>query len=181
MAITLDDAVSASDYKEIKELYKTAFPAAERAPYFMVKKKAKAGKGTLLIAKDKDAFVGFTYLLCYLDLVYIFYLAIDSSQRGKGYGSAILSALQKKYNGKKIFLAREQLDEKSNNYEQRVKRHVFYLQNGFEDLPCKIKEASVVYDVMGIGGAVSAAEYEALITDWTGKLVRKIVDMRIIE
>ena len=80
----------------------------------------------------------------------------------------------------RIFLAREQLDKSAENYAQRVSRRNFYLRCGFEDLPCCIKEGSVVYDVMGIGGIVTAEEYHKLIKPWAGFLL-KIVDMRIIE
>lgn len=114
-------------------------------------------------------------------MAYLFFFAIEPDKRGKGYGSKVLGKLKERYEGKRLFLAREQLDERSNNYGERVKRHEFYLHNGFEDLPCRIKEAWVIYDVMGTGGKVSAEEYDALISSWTGKWIRKIVDMRIIE
>lgn len=170
-----------SDYGQIKPLYRQAFPKEERAPFFLIKKKTLQGKSELLVAEDNGEFVGFAYMVCHEDLAYIFYLAIDENKRGKGYGSKILQELKTYYSGKRIFLAREQLDSSAPNYEQRLKRHEFYLKNGFEDLPYKLKEASVVYDIMGIGGTVTAAEYDALISGWAGTLMRKLIDMRIIE
>lgn len=118
---------------------------------------------------------------CYADLVYLFYFAIDEKQRGKGYGSRLLWKLQEQYKGKVIFLAREQLVESARNYEQRVKRREFYSKNGFVDLPYQLKEAREVYDVMSVGGTVSAKDYDTLITNWCGKFIRKMVDMRFIE
>ena len=169
------------DYKKVKILYNTAFPSEERAPFFMMKSRVKKQRGKLLVADDKGEFVGFVYLVCLENLVYVYYLAISSECRGKGYGSEVLRLIQEKYKGNKIFLAREQLDPKAENFEQRKGRHEFYLKNGFEDLPCCIKEASVVYDVMGVGGNVSANEYKALIAQWAGPIFIKLVDMRIIE
>ncbi len=180
MDITLEEA-GAADYPKVKALYKSAFPREERAPFFLMKRRAQSGRGQLLIARDGGMFTGFAYIICHLDMAYLFYFAIVQGKRGAGYGTRILKELQEKYRGKRLFLAREQLDESAHNYEQRVKRHEFYLRNGFEDLHCKIKEASVVYDVMGIGGGISAQEYEALISSWSGRWVRRLVDMRIID
>lgn len=150
-------------------------------PFFLLWKKAAGGKAHLLTIKDGKDFIGFVYLICHLDLVYLFFFAIDEPKRGMGYGGKILTALQERYRGKRLFLAREQLDKSADNYEQRVKRRNFYLHNGFQDLPCKIKEAGVVYDVMSVGGTISAKEYDALMTRWSGALIRKLVDMRILE
>lgn len=182
MEITLNSDVSNKTIrKKIKKLYLTAFPAEERAPFFLIMSKARNENGEMLAAYDGEKFIGFVYMVCYKDLAYLFYLAVEGGERGKGYGGKILSAVKEKYSGKRIFLAREQLDKNAENYSQRVSRRNFYLHNGFTDLPCLIKEASVVYDVMSIGGSVSAEEYDALITAWIGKFLRKIVDMRIIE
>lgn len=179
--ILKNDITNKLTRKKLKKLYLTAFPAEERAPFFLIMSKAKSGKGDMLAAYDGEEFIGFAYMVCYKDLAYLFYLAVEENKRGKGYGGKILKAVKEKYSGNRIFLAREQLDESAENYTQRVNRHNFYLNNGFTDLPCQIKEANVIYDVMGIGGTVSAAEYEALITPWVGRLLRKIIDMRIIE
>ncbi len=181
MDFTLEKCSGKETLKKIKKLYGGAFPREERAPFFMLASGARKGKGEMLAAKDNGEFVGFAYTICYGDLVYIFYLAVESGKRGKGYGGKILSHIKELYHGKRIFLAREQLDESADNFKQRLSRHKFYLNNGYRDLNCHIKEANVVYDVMGIGGKVTAAEYDALITGWSGKLVRKIIDMRIIE
>lgn len=169
------------DYKFIKPLYISAFPAEERPPFFILKGKAKKGKGDIIAVYDGHIFVGFASLICYLDMAYLFFLAVCEDKRGRGYGSVILDELKKKYDGKRLFLAREMLDENSENYGERVKRHSFYIKNGFIDLPIKIKESTVVYDVMGIGGSIGAKEYDELISSWSGKLLKRIIDMRIIE
>lgn len=178
MAITLKKA---ENYKEIKELYKSAFPPEERAPFFVLRRRAEQGKAEMLEARDGDKFAGLAYMVCLRDMAYIFYLAVAPDMRGMGCGSAILGELRERYAGKRLFLAREQLDEAAENYEQRLRRHDFYLHNGFEDKRFKIKEASVVYDAMGIGGDVSEQEYRELIDRWGGRLMRRLIDMRVIE
>ncbi len=171
-----------SDYKTVKKLYFSAFPKKERQPYFIMKRAAENGKGDFYIAKKNDDFVGFAYVIPYEDMAYLNYFAVNEKIRGKGYGSEILTELKKIYEGKRFFLARETLDSASDNYTQRVKRHNFYLKNGFEDLPLlKIKEASVIFDVMGIGGTIKKEEYDALMTNYCGNILRKFIRMELFE
>lgn len=180
MKLTLEEA-RASDYPKIKKLFLSAFPPEERPPFFIMQWRAKRGKGQMLAARDGETFVGFAYLICHEDLAYLFFLAIEDDQRGMGYGSAILKALRERCKGKRLFLAREQLDEKAPNYAQRVRRHSFYLRSGFADLPCRIQEGGVVFDAMGIGGNITAADYDKLVTAWGGKLWKWIVGMKVLE
>lgn len=169
------------EYKILKELYLEAFPDEERAPFFLIMSKAKRGRAEMLTAYDGNEFVGFVYMVCYRDMAYLFYLAVDKNKRGMGYGGKIVEAVKSRYKGRRIFLARERIEKSAENYKQRVSRRNFYIRCGFRDLPCYIKEASVIYAVMGIGGRISADEYDKLITSWTGKLLHMLVDMRIIE
>ncbi len=48
-------------------------------------------------------------------MVYVFYLAVAKGKRGQGYGGKILGLLKKHFEGKALFLAREQLDDKAEN------------------------------------------------------------------
>ncbi len=169
------------DYPLIKKLYKKSFPLNERAPFFVIKKKTINGKSEMLIAKENDQFIGFFYIVRNEDLVYLFYFAVNDTQRGKGYGSKMLQLLKEKYPGKNIFLAREQLDTNSDNYDERVKRRNFYIRNGFKDTELLIKEASVIYDVMALNDDISAKDYEILIDNWSGKFIKTFIDMKIIE
>ena len=165
---------------KLKRLYTSAFPAEERAPFRLMMSRIKTGKGEMLAAFDGDEFVGFAYIICHEDVAYLFYLAVEESKRGMGYGSLIIDGVKKKYHGKRIFLAREQLDESAPNYSQRVSRREFYLRRGFKDQPLLIQEASVVYDVMSVGGYIYPEEYACLIKWWTGKLLGKLVKMYMI-
>lgn len=167
--------------QKIKSIYENAFPNDEKAPFFLIMRKVKQRKAEILTAYENGELIGFAYMVCHGNLAYLFYLAIDENRRGMGYGRKLIEAVKVRYAGKRLFLAREQLDKSAENYAQRVSRRNFYVKCGFNDLPCHIKEASVIYDVMGIGGNVSAKEYDTLITSWAGRLLRKFVDMRIIE
>ena len=166
------------DYKDFKRLFFSAFPAEERPPYFFMKWTLKRRKGELLIAREDGCFIGFVFLVSYRDLVYLFFFAVEDGFRGRGYGSSILQLVKERYHGKRIFLAREPLDDRAENAVQRSKRRDFYLKNGFVDLPMKITEKGYRFDTMSVGGPITPADYDDLVTDWIGKVLRPFVGMK---
>lgn len=177
LKLTTEDEV-----KQIRELYNTAFPKEEQAPFWLMHLRAKQRKGTMLTAREDDKFVGFAYVIPNAEVAYLFYLAIAPEARGKGYGSKILAVLKKHYSNHRLFLAREALDPTSDNYAERVKRHGFYLRNGFSDLPCKIREGTVTFEVMGIGGNLTPEDYDKIIKRFLGKfgkILLKIFPMKL--
>ena len=166
-------------WKKLKKLYIDAFPADERAPFYMMKRNAKRGRGEMLAAYDNNELVGMAYIIGDTELGYLFYFAIMPGLRGKGYGSKILSLLRERYSGGRLFLAREQLDKSADNYQQRLKRHEFYLKNGFTDLNATIQEANVVYDVMTTSGEVSPQEYADLMLNWAGRFMFRRIGYKL--
>lgn len=166
--------------RKLKKLYIFAFPADERAPFRLMMKRVRKGMAEMLAAFDGGEFVGFAYMVCNEKVAYLFYLAIEEEKRGMGYGSLIIKGVKQRYSGRRIFLAREQLDSSAENYQQRLSRHKFYLNRGFKDQPLVIREASVIYDVMSAGGAIEPEEYRDLIKKWTGKMLFRFVDMEML-
>ena len=169
MKIQFADA--AKYQKEVKQLYKSAFPILEQVPLFLLYRKAKQHKIDFLAVLDDEKFVGLASAAMQGDVVIMLYLAISDAVRGKGYGSAVLQAVQKKYAGKRIILNIEEMDEQAANYAQRVKRKAFYQKNGFEILDYKVREVSTTYDMMSCGGYVSKTEYEEVMALYTGKVL----------
>ena len=168
-------------YSDVKRLYVSAFPRCERPPFRLLKSRAKKGLGDFWVATEGETLIGFAYVIPYLDTAYLYYFAVSEGLRGMGYGCGILTELKNIYADKRFYLAREMLDKGADNYGQRVKRRAFYLKNGFADLPIKIKEASVTFDVMGIGGIIKREEYDAMMTAYCGRLIRRFIDMRLID
>lgn len=113
-------------------------------------------------------------------IAYLFFFAMKKEERGNGYGSDVMELLKKKYRNRRILLALEQQDQTAINSEQRKKRHDFYERCGFQDMKYQIKEASVIYDVMGIGGEVSPNEYRNMINDYLG-VMKLLVNMKFIK
>ena len=143
------------------KLYTEAFPSNERAPYWFLKKRARQNKADFWILSDKTKQVGMAYVLRQNGLAYLLYLAICDTMRGQGYGSQAIEAIRDQYADCRLFLALETLDRNAENFEQRRKRHDFYLRCGLTDLPYHIKELSVIYEIMGTGGIVEPEEYKA--------------------
>ncbi len=167
-----------ADYGKVKSLYKMAFPAEERMPFFLLMYKTKR-KGTDFRAVYIDGeWVGLVYLITERDLTYMFYLAVAEEARGKGCGSLILKAVKKKYEGNRIFLALEQLDETSENYAERLNRRRFYEKNGLHIINCRIKEGNMVYDVMCTKASVCPGEYESMMKNYMGRLLCRFVSMK---
>ena len=166
--------------EEIKKLYHSAFPSDERAPYRMLMRGAKKENIDFLFFLDVNEWIGMIYVVNYLDMSYVFHFAVHDKKRGNGYGTAILRAAQKKYSGRRLFLAIEEVDEKYDNYKQRTDRLKFYERAGFIRTGQKMQEGKVIYDLMGIGGRVSNKEYRRLIRSFAG-LVLLFFTMRIIE
>ncbi len=174
-------AFTDKDLPKIRALYREAFPLIERAPFALLKKRAKEGRATMLVAVDRGAFCGFFYVLDDSELAYVFYFAVDPAQRGQGRGSEMLALLRRYYSGKRLFLALEAPDDAADNAEQRLRRWRFYERNGFVQLPGHIKEGSVVFEVMGIGGRVHAEEYGRLVRAWCGKWYQRFVDLKLFD
>ena len=143
--------------KQYRALYLSAFPEEERAPWWLLKRRAKQGRAEALAAMDDGKFAGMAYVVTLGDMAYLFYLAVEEGQRGRGTGGKIIAALRERFPDKRI-------------YPQRESRHRFYLANGFRDWDITIKEGPVTYDVMGMGTPVTPPEYRALISGWAGKL-----------
>lgn len=165
--------------KKIKKLYYEAFPRNERVPFTFLKLSARKNKAIFFGIYDKDCFIGLIYNIYYKDIVYVYYLAIDKNLRGKGYGSKILETIKKEYNQCRIILMSEEINESSNNYEERIKRKRFYNNNGFRDLYYKVKEAGVIYDMLGYGKEVSHKEYKELMKNYWGTFLYKHIYEKI--
>ncbi|MGN1421338.1 MAG: GNAT family N-acetyltransferase [Eubacterium sp.] len=166
------------DFKKAKKLYREAFPAGERMPYFMLKHFSNTDKCDFF-KMDDNGFAGLMFVVYYKDIVYIFFLAVVPEARGKGYGTKALDEAKKIFSGKRLILNMEEVDEKYENFEQRVKREKFYNSNGFEKSDYKTSEKDIVYEMMHYGKEVSYEEYSMLIQSLFGKRIFNIFYRKI--
>lgn len=97
---------------------------------------------------DDDIFVGLTIYFESAKTVYLAYLAIDPSLRGKGYGSKVLQMLEQMYPDKQIVLDIEPLDPQADNYHQRVSRLKFYQRNGWHRTHQMLKDEDGQFEAL---------------------------------
>lgn len=169
------------EFSKVKQLYNKAFPAEERAPFLMLVLNSRKKSVDFWSVSCNGQWAGLLYVVNYRDLSYLFYLAVDEKLRGNGIGSAVLKSAQNLYSGRRLFLAIEQLDENAENYDERLRRKNFYIRNGFSELGHKLREGRVIYEILGIGGEVTAAEYKALITGFAGSIITKLFTMEFVD
>lgn len=149
--------------KDIEPLFVHAFPKEERpTPQYFFSCFDKENN-QLYAFYDADKFVGFTSLIIFKDVCYIFFLAVSPSLRNQGYGSKILSMIKEMYQSYTILLCYEEIDEKYSDIENRKKREKFYLDNGFKDNGYKTDEFGVIFQTAYFGKrTVSFEEYQEI-------------------
>lgn len=160
--------------KEIKKLYRTAFPANERAPLFLLFKRTNNGRDSFYAVCDNNEFVGLVYTISIKKLTYVFFLAVKEEFRGKGYGTKILDKIKNDSFDKTVILMIEDTQkEDCNNLKERLERLKFYEKNGFIKLNIKINEAGVDYELLGTSTNVTQADFLLLMKNYTGSLLYK--------
>lgn len=165
-----------ADYKSVKELYISAFPAVERAPFWLLMKRTKQDFVDFYAVYDDNKWIGLIYAITDSEIVYVFFYAISEKERGHGIGVTVLDEFKKLYKGKKIFLAIEQLEEENApNQKQRMSRYKFYQRCGFSRLDAKITEAKVAFDVMAYGGEINPESYNKLMKKYLGKIMSHFI------
>ncbi len=86
-------------------------------------------------------------VLTYENLAYLFFLAIDSTCRSKGYGGRAIETLKAEYPGRKQVVDFEMPDASTSNSGQREKRRRFYLRNGYRETGLFLSYLGVDYEV----------------------------------
>ena len=168
------------DYKAVRRIFLTAFPACERPPHLFMYLRSKRTGNDYLGLYDDDTLVGMSYVIYTESVAYIFFLAIAEDHRGKGYGTSALGALIKRYgDGRKVVLAIEEIDERAENYPERVRRLKFYETNGFRQSGYKLREVTMVYDLLSLTESPTPEEYNGVPRIFLGKFLSKIFKMEI--
>lgn len=151
-------------YDKVYALIHTAFPPDELLPMELLNTRADLENFDFLAIYDDDIFVGMTYIVTNVadSICYIFFLAINQDLRGRGYGTSVLDMIKKQYDQfNSIILLIEEVDDKYENYTQRLSRLNFYKRNGFKLQGIKTSEQDVTFDVLAYGNDINITNYEA--------------------
>lgn len=121
------------NFFKVRRLYLSAFPKIERHPVMELFSASAKGQTEFLQFTEDGVFIGLAYMIVRGNVAFLLYFAVDDSKRNKGYGSAILEVIRKRYGGKDVVLLIESLHEECGNMDIRIRRKGFYLRNGFRD------------------------------------------------
>lgn len=146
--------------KKIKQIYFASFPKYERMPFPLMIAMSKLWNTQFLSFYDGDLPCGLIYLAVNRKLVFIMFLAVDKGLRSKGYGSAILQEMQRKYPHKKIIVSIEPCVEEVPDIEIRRKRKDFYLRNGFKETSYRVRLNGVEQEILITNGVFSKREFQ---------------------
>ncbi|WP_418607097.1 GNAT family N-acetyltransferase [Pseudoalteromonas sp. US3C1013] len=169
------------NYSKVIELFFDAFPNVQRLPAWVVKYRMRNGKNGFDVIYDHNKWVGFLYTKEYKKIVCVKFFAISESLRSSGYGSKVMDSMNEKYSDKRIVLTIEELDEKKENYQQRVKRKAFYEKNGFSSTGFIIREPAERQEVLIRGGTISQEEIEAMYKHFLGNLLFSLLKIEVLK
>ena len=162
--------------KDVQKLFLSAFPSDERPPAHIFFAKAKKENNDVYAYYDNDEFIGFTGIITYKDIIYIFFLAVPEAKRNMGYGSKILEYIKSSHRDKVVLLCYEEVDRKYDDYEKRVKRKEFYQRNGFLENGFKTNEFGVIFETAYYGvHKVSFEEYVEIFAAGFGEFARQYI------
>lgn len=124
---------NSKDREYFEQINEEAFPILERMSFDEIFALASDTNTDVMGIYDDKKPIGFAIVVKNEECGYIYYLAIDSHVRSKGYGSAALRRLLECYSGLQLILDFEEIDQNAENIAQRVRRKNFYLRNGFHE------------------------------------------------
>ena len=148
---------------ELLRLYERAFPPNERVALWKLRAIALLGRGEFTAYRHGGRFCGFTFATFSDELAFVLFLAVDDSQRSKGYGSAIIGKLRERSAGRPIVLEIEPLDPDAPNYGQRVRRLAFYERNGFGPTGYDVIDSGDRYTMLSTGEGLDVPAFEAAV------------------
>lgn len=158
----LRNQIKRQEWRQIKRLYKTAFPRYERKPLLLVRIMNRKNKADIWIVEKDNEFTGFAITNNAEDLVLLDYFAIIDDKRGAGLGAEALRLLQEYYAGRRFFLEIESVDIPADNLQQRLRRKQFYLANRMTEMQVKAKVFGVEMELLGYNCQVSFEEYRSV-------------------
>lgn len=160
--------------RQLKKLYKTSFPRAEKKPFWLMRKKCREGTMEMSALTEEDGtFAGLAIFVYYKDMVLLDYFAIEPSLQRMGKGSEALGLIKEKFADRRFFLEIESVYEDCPNLENRKKRRKFYLTNGMISQNYLVRLFGVEAEILSAGAPIGYEEYEAMYHEMFTKRVLK--------
>lgn len=169
-----------SQWMQMYHLYRTAFPKAERKPFWMIRRKKKLGESDVWYFEEDGRFKGLaTTVNDAGGKILLDYFAVTGKDRGKGNGGKMLKLILKQYEGRNLFGEIELADENATNNAERIRRKAFYLRNGLVALGVKVNLFGVDMELLSNGCQVTFEEYHAFYCRNIGEFARdNVVELK---
>ena len=148
------------EYLRMYSLYRKAFPRCERKPFSLIMKWHKAGKSDIWYFYDEKGFLGFSTTINGEREILIDYFTVSERRRASGNGTKMIRSLLEHYAPLGVFLEIEMLDERAENYEQRVRRRKFYLAAGLEPLNTFARLFGTDMELLGVRCSMDYEKYQ---------------------
>lgn len=130
MDLRVEEVKYSNSKKEVKEMYHSSFSKEDRMPFALMVLMSYLWNTEFLAFYD-DELCGFVYMATISKQTFVMFIAVKENLQSKGYGSRMLEIIQKMHAHNKIIISIEPYDENAKDIENRVKRKLFYLRNGY--------------------------------------------------
>ena len=132
-------------------LYLSAFPAAERKPWSMIRRMYRDGRTDIWCLMRAGEFMGLAITINGSDMILLDYFAIEKNRRGLGIGTQALQGIMARYGNKGFFLEIESTLEQCPDSAMRLRRKKFYLSCGLQEMHTQATLFGVKMELLGNG------------------------------
>ena len=160
MEITLKKPENWGHWRQLYKLYLQAFPRSERKPFWMIRKMYRRGVTDIWCVERGGSFAGLAITINSPSLILLDYLAVCPECRGSGVGTATLTALQRIYSGKGLFLEIESTLIDHPEHLLRLRRKQFYLRSGLQELGTRAMLFGVEMELLGVNCQLDYQGYQ---------------------
>ncbi len=159
--------------RQLKRLYKQAFPWYERKPWALLERVSAAGNAELLaVSRGRGQkavnFCGLAICLFWQDIVLLDYLAVEPKMRSLGLGGQIMPLLLQRYPDKRLLLESERPGAPYTNLADCQRRLRFYQKCGLQNTGVAVRLYISDYLLLWSPGAEASrqppvfADYQAI-------------------
>ena len=162
--IQLKPATSKLDFKNIKNLYKKAFPKCERKPFKKILQLNSINACDVFCITDEEQnFYGLVITIKHKNLALLDYFAICPQFRNQGIGSNVLKQIQNLYKPNTLIIEIEDAsDGLAKNIYQRIRRRSFYLKNNMNLQNFKVNLFGCPMEILTYNGDISFNDYHEI-------------------
>lgn len=150
--------------KQIRRLYREAFPAAERKPFRIILKKMREGTVDLFAIAAGERFLGLMVAFRYGELLLLDYFAVAADARSLGIGAKAIELLRDRFPDSRILLEIEEGSE-----SEMLRRKAFYLRHRFREAGLRVWLFGVPMEILTDKGTLVWEEYRDLMERFMGK------------